>query len=129
MRSYGGLTKKERLRRAAEYLQFIHPKAVVKLELSDSYANIADAVRDDNRMGIDYLYDALGAAGVEPKTMAMRGGTDGSYLSVKGILTPNYFTGAHNFHSNCEFLPLKSWEKSLGVTLALIALTAENKRG
>ena len=121
--------KKERLRRAAEYLQFIHPKAVVKLELSDSYANIADAVREDNRMGIDYLYDALGAAGVEPKTMAMRGGTDGSYLSVKGILTPNYFTGAHNFHSNCEFLPMKSWENSLDVTLALIALTAENKRG
>ena len=86
-------------------------------------------VRDDNRVGIDYLYDALSTAGVEPKTTAMRGGTDGSYLSVKGILTPNYFTGAHNFHSNCEFLPMKSWEKSLEVTLAIIDLTAKNARG
>ena len=97
--------KKETLVRAAEYLRFRHPKAGIEIELSDSYANIADAVRDDNRVGIDYLYDALSTAGVEPKTTAMRGGTDGSYLSVKGILTPNYFTGAHNFHSNCEFLP------------------------
>ena len=121
--------KKEKLVRAAEYLRFRHPKAVIEIELSDSYANIADAVRDDNRVGIDYLYDALAAAGVEPKTTAMRGGTDGSYLSVKGILTPNYFTGAHNFHSNCEFLPMKSWEKSLEVTLAIIDLTAKNARG
>ena len=121
--------KKETLVRAAEYLRFRHPKAGIEIELSDSYANIADAVRDDNRVGIDYLYDALSTAGVEPKTTAMRGGTDGSYLSVKGILTPNYFTGAHNFHSNCEFLPMKSWEKSLEVTLAIIDLTAKNARG
>lgn len=121
--------KKEKLVRAAEYLRFRHPKAGIEIELSDSYANIADAVRDDNRVGIDYLYDALATAGVEPKTTAMRGGTDGSYLSVKGILTPNYFTGAHNFHSNCEFLPMKSWEKSLEVTLAIIDLTAKNARG
>lgn len=121
--------KKEKLVRAAEYLRFRHPKASIEIELSDSYANIADAVRDDNRVGIDYLYDALSTAGVEPKTTAMRGGTDGSYLSVKGILTPNYFTGAHNFHSNCEFLPMKSWEKSLEVTLAIIDLTAKNARG
>ena len=121
--------KKEKLVRAAEYLRFRHPKAGIEIELSDSYANIADAVRDDNRVGIDYPYDALATAGVEPKTTAMRGGTDGSYLSVKGILTPNYFTGAHNFHSNCEFLPMKSWEKSLEVTLAIIDLTAKNARG
>ena len=71
----------------------------------------------------------LEIAGVKANTIAMRGGTDGSYLSVKGILTPNYFTGAHNFHSNCEFLPMKSWEKSLEVTLAIIDLTAKNARG
>ena len=50
----------------------------------------------------------------------MRGGTDGSYLSTRGILTPNYFTGAHNFHSNKEFLPMDSFYKSLLVTLELM---------
>ena len=120
--------KKAKLVAAAEYLRVRHPKARIEIELSDSYANIADAVRDDNRMGIDYLYKALEMAGVEAKTTAMRGGTDGSYLSVVGLLTPNYFTGAHNFHSNCEFLPMKSWEKSLEVTLALIEIAANAQK-
>ncbi|MDY4163275.1 MAG: peptidase T, partial [Sutterella sp.] len=92
--------------------------------LSDAYANIGDSVTPENRQGIDNLYRACELCGVEAKTVAMRGGTDGSFISTKGILPPNYFTGAHNFHSNCEFLPMKSWEKSLEVTLALVALAA-----
>ena len=112
--------KKAKLVAAAEYLRVRHPRAVIDIELSDSYANIADSIRDDNREAIDRLYRALEAAGVEAKTTAMRGGTDGSYLSVKGVLTPNYFTGAHNFHSRAEFLPMNSWVKSLEVTLELM---------
>ena len=56
----------------------------------------------------------------------MRGGTDGSALSVRGVVTPNYFTGAHNFHSYAEFLPLNAFEKSLNVTLKLIDLSCNN---
>ena len=70
------------------------------------------------------LFDALDELKIEPKVYAMRGGTDGSALSARGIVTPNYFTGAHNFHSYAEFLPLKSFEKSLAVTLKLIELNA-----
>ena len=55
----------------------------------------------------------------------MRGGTDGSYISTLGIPTPNYFTGALNFHSVCEFMPMSSWVKSLEVTLKLVELTAK----
>lgn len=112
--------KKTKLAAAAEYLKIRHPRAEISIELSDSYANIADAIRDDNRRGIDLLYQVFKELGIEAKTKAMRGGTDGSYLSVMGILTPNYFTGAHNFHSRAEFLPMSSWEKSLEVTLALM---------
>ena len=52
------------------------------------------------------------------------GGTDGSALSAKGLVTPNYFTGACNFHSYAEFLPLPSLHKSLEMTLELVRLTA-----
>ena len=91
------------------------------------YGNIADALTDDNRCAVDHLYRALEIAGVKANTIAMRGGTDGSFISTQGIPTPNYFTGAHNFHSSCEFMPMSSWVKSLGVTLRLVALTAEAK--
>ena len=63
---------------------------------------------------------------IEPKTISMRGGTDGSALSVKGLLTPNYFTGAHNFHSIYEFLPIESFHKSLETTLEIIKIVSEN---
>ena len=54
----------------------------------------------------------------------MRGGTDGSALSARGIATPNYFTGAHNFHSPFEFLPVPSFVRSHEVTARIVALAA-----
>ena len=60
--------------------------------------------------------------GIEIQDIAMRGGTDGSFLSTRGIPTPNYFTGAENFHSVSEFLPLGAMENSCRTTLKLIEL-------
>ena len=91
------------------------------------YGNIADALTDDNRCAVDHLYRALEIAGVKANTIAMRGSTDGSFISTQGVITPNYFTGACNFHSYAEFLPLPSLHKSLEMTLELVRLTAGNK--
>ena len=85
-----------------------------------------DALNDDNKVCIDYLYEALRELGIEPKPKAMRGGTDGSFISTKGIPTPNYFTGALNFHSSAEFLPMDAFENSCLVTLKLMELIAKN---
>ena len=114
--------RKEQIRNAVEFLKLRHPKAVIELTMSDTYGNIADAIREDNKKCIDFIYQAMEELDITPKTIAMRGGTDGSFISTKGILTPNYFTGAHNFHSNCEFWPLGAAEKSCRMTLKLIEL-------
>ena len=114
--------RKEQIRNAVEFLKLRHTKAVIELTMSDTYGNIADAIREDNKKCIDYIYQAMEELDITPKTIAMRGGTDGSFISTKGILTPNYFTGAHNFHSNCEFWPLGAAEKSCLMTLKLIEL-------
>ncbi|MDO5531760.1 peptidase T [Sutterella sp.] len=120
----GYRAKKARIMAAAEMLREKHPRAGIELTMSDTYGNIADAIGPENRACIDLLHRAFEAEGVTPREIAMRGGTDGSYISTRGIPSPNYFTGAHNFHSSCEFMPFSSWEKSLAVTLRLIALTA-----
>lgn len=117
--------KKALLKQAVEFLKVRHPRAVISYTQEDVYSNIADAVTPENRSCIDLLYKALEEVGVKAKTIAMRGGTDGSYISTQGIPTPNYFTGAHNFHSVCEFMPMSSWVKSLEVTLKLVELTAK----
>ena len=114
--------RKEQIKNAVEFLKLRHPKAVIELTMSDTYGNIADAIREDNKKCIDFIYQAMEELEITPKTIAMRGGTDGSFISTKGILTPNYFTGAHNFHSNCEFWPLGAAEKSCRMTLKLIEL-------
>ncbi len=117
--------RKKYIADAVEYVKAKNPKAGIELSVTDVYGNIADAIRDDNRKCIDYIYEAMKELGIEPKTIAMRGGTDGSFISTKGILTPNYFTGAHNFHSNCEFMPMDAVEKSCLMTLKLIELIAK----
>lgn len=112
--------RKQTIRANVERLKHQEPRAQVRCTLEDIYGNIADAMTLDNRQAVDFLYEALDELAITPKTIAMRGGTDGSYLSTRGIFTPNYFTGALNFHSRYEFLPLPSLEKSCQVTLKLV---------
>ena len=115
--------KKAYLADCAGMIRKKYPRASVQLQIDDVYGNIRDAVTDENRGCIDDLFAAMRELGIRPDVIAMRGGTDGSYLSTKGILTPNYFTGAHNFHAVCEFLPMSSFELSCRVTLKLVELT------
>ena len=123
----GYKAKKALIAAAVEYLKVRYPRARFALSFEDVYGNIADAIKPENSACVDLLREAMAIEGVKPINLAMRGGTDGSFISTQGIPTPNYFTGAHNFHSSCEFMPMSSWVKSLGVTLRLVALTAEAK--
>ena len=113
-------------RENVERLKKMEPRARVELELVDIYGNIADAVTDENHKAIDYIYDAMKELGITPKTIAMRGGTDGSYISTQKIMTPNYFSGGMNFHSRFEFLPVSSFVKSYEMTMKLLELIVKN---
>lgn len=117
--------KKQQIRDAVEQLKKMEPRTHVSLSLEDVYGNIKDALTDDNKQAIDFIYQAMEGLGITPKTIAMRGGTDGAYISTKGIFTPNYFTGGLNFHSKYEFLPVPSLEKSYEVTMKIIQLVYE----
>lgn len=121
--------KKALIEANVKQLQAQYPRATITCELSDTYGNIADAITEDNKKAIDYVYEAMDRLGITPKTIAMRGGTDGSFISTQGILTPNYFTGALNFHSKYEFLPIDSFYKSYEMTLTLIQLIYEKAQG
>lgn len=114
--------KKQKIRDAVAALQAKEPRARIRLDMEDTYGNIADALTPENHKAIDYIYEAMKELEITPKTIAMRGGTDGSFISTKGIFTPNYFTGGLNFHSKYEFLPLPSLEKSYQVTMKIVEL-------
>lgn len=120
--------KKKSLERIQHFLQEKHPRVEIKLTMEDVYSNILDALESDNEPAITLLKKAMENLSITPQVIAMRGGTDGSALSQKGIPTPNYFTGAHQFHSAFEFLPLSSFYKSFEVTRELIRLWSNEKR-
>ena len=111
---------KKYLMNIVEYLRKKYEKANIEIEIEDVYRNICDCIDDENVLAIEKLKEAYTFLGIEPEIIPMRGGTDGSYLSKRNILTPNYFTGALNFHSNKEYLPTNSFYKSFLVTLELM---------
>lgn len=116
--------RKRQIGEVAQKIAARYPTARVEYSISDTYSNISNAITDDRR-AIDLIFAALDELNIEPKVIPMRGGTDGAALSAKGLLTPNFFTGAHNFHSRFEFLPLKSFEASYSVALKLCLLAAQ----
>lgn len=129
IRDFDRKTYEARQRYIVSVLELIrkrHPRAVVEWTMEEQYGNIMDSLGDD-AYPVDLLYSALGELGIAAKTLAMRGGTDGSALSARGLVTPNYFTGGHNFHSYAEFLPIPSFHKSLEVTLKIVELAAKGR--
>jgi len=103
--------------------QAAHPRAKVTCAIEDSYSNIAASLGND-RSCLDLLERGFGELGITPRIMPLRGGTDGSALSLRGIPTPNYFTGGLNFHSRFECLPVPSFVLAYRLTERLCGLAA-----
>ena len=115
--------RKRQVQEAVAATRAVYPRATVACRIDDTYANIASTLGDDRR-SVELMARAFDALGIVPDIIAMRGGTDGSALSARGIPTPNYFTGAHNFHSAFEFLPVPAFVRSYELTARIVSLAS-----
>ncbi len=115
-------SKKYYIQQVIALMQLRYPKAKISLKIEDTYSNIKESMNEHNKEALEILCKALQQCNIEPKNFPMRGGTDGSFLSSRGLFTPNFFTGAHNFHSAFEFLPLCSFYKSFEVAKAICTM-------
>lgn len=115
--------RKQQVHAAAAEIGRRYPSGDITVTMSDIYSNISNALGEDRR-AIDLLLSALDTLAIAPKIIPMRGGTDGAALSAKGLFTPNYFTGAHNFHSRFEFLPVSAFVNSYALTRQICLLAA-----
>ena len=114
--------KKEYIGEVVAFMQKRYERAKFSLRIIDDYANLKDSMNEDSKESILLLKEAFKICEIEPNIFPMRGGTDGSALSIRGLFVPNFFTGAHNFHSAFEFLPIKSFYKSFEVAKTLVEL-------
>ncbi len=91
-----------------------------KISIKDTYYNMK-AVIDRHPELIEDAANAFRAAGVEPITVPVRGGTDGAVLSYMGIPCPNLSAGGENFHGVHEFVSVQSMEAMVRVLVALVS--------
>lgn len=115
--------RKRRLEEVTAEIAALYPTGRIECRVSDTYGNIHDSLGNDHRP-VDLLFGALEALQIRRKQIPMRGGTDGAALSARGLPTPNFFTGAYNFHSRYEFLPVPAFEKSFEVARMICTLAA-----
>lgn len=105
-------------------VQALHPRTRIELKITEQYRNMKDFMGEDSRV-VDFMWEAAKRAGIEPKWEPIRGGTDGSRLTEKGLPTPNIFTGGLNFHGPTEWLSVDAMEKSVETVVNLAYLWAE----
>ena len=98
----------------------------VQLTITPTYRNMKEVI-DRYPFLIDNLKRAIALADLTPRSVAFRGGTDGSALSHRGLPCPNLSAGYENAHGRFEFVPIRSMEKNVEILLHLTALFAEMK--
>ena len=96
----------------------------VKLSIHDEYRNMADIINNDPR-SVDIATKAMENLGITVNKDPIRGGTDGSKISFKGLPTPNIFAGGENFHGRFEFVSVQSIQKAIDVIVEIAKVAAE----
>lgn len=121
LRSHG-----EALQAAVAALAKLEPRATLMCEITKQYRNMRYWLEEDMRPA-DLAMEAVRQAGLEPRVAPIRGGTDGSQLTERGLPTPNLFCGIHNAHGPLEWTSIHEMEKSLETCLNLIQLWSKEK--
>ena len=102
-------------------------REVIEIEIKDQYYNMKEKVEPVMHI-VDIAEEAMKELEIKPLIKAIRGGTDGSQLSYKGLPCPNIFAGGHNFHGRYEYVPVESMIKATEVICKIAELTAQKAK-
>jgi tripeptide aminopeptidase len=116
------------IRRTAEAVAAAEPRSRVTVSEHPQYPNMRRYV-DAFPQVVDVAERAIRAEGLEPLREPIRGGTDGSILSSRGLPTPNLFTGGHEYHSVREWASVQDMASAAAVVVRLAGLWAAEPPG
>ncbi|HEY0630741.1 MAG TPA: peptidase T [Thermoleophilaceae bacterium] len=108
------------VRRTAEEVVAAEPRARLEIEVVDQYPNMRSYLEPHPEI-VAAAERAIEAEGVEVLHRPIRGGTDGSVLSARGLPTPNVFAGGHEFHSVREWVSVQDMAAAAAVIVRLAA--------
>ncbi len=120
-----GLKEKENyLKGLCDKVMESYGKAKIDFKITEYYRNMKYMLDKEPHV-VDYAMEAIKRAGLEPVRNLIRGGTDGARLSYEGLLTPNIFTGGHNFHSRQEWISVQDMQKAVDTIVELVQVWHE----
>jgi tripeptide aminopeptidase len=108
----------EMVRRTAEEVTQREPRARLEVEVKRQYPNMRRYVERFPQV-VELAERALRAEGLEPLRVPIRGGTDGSVLSERGLPTPNLFAGGSEFHSVREWASVQDMASAAATIVRL----------
>ena len=112
--------RKETMARIGAYLEAKYGPGTVEVRLTDSYYNMKEKILPHPQV-LEWARAAYRKAGVEPRDVPIRGGTDGARLSYLGLPCPNLSTGGYHFHGVYEYIPVASLEKMTEILVHLLS--------
>ena len=119
----GLAAKGDLLRKVCEAVQAGEPRARITCEITPQYRNMRYWLETD-MTPVELARNAARAHGIEPISVPIRGGTDGSRLTEMGVPTPNIFTGMQNIHGPLEWISVQDMRRATEVCLTLVEQAA-----
>ncbi|MEQ1906216.1 MAG: peptidase T [Pirellulaceae bacterium] len=107
------------IRRAAAETESEFPGLKIDVKIQKQYRNMAEGLTKEPR-AVQLAVEAHTRLGRKPQLSIIRGGTDGSQLTEKGLPTPNLSSGQHNIHSPLEWASLDEMAAACQVGLEIV---------
>ena len=115
------LQKKEMMQEIGGILNKKYGNGAVCVTIRDSYYNMREKIEPCMHI-VERAKKAMEAVGITPKTVPIRGGTDGARLSFMGLPCPNLCTGGENFHGRFEYIPVEDMEACVRVLHRIVTM-------
>lgn len=106
------------LRQVCEAVAATEPRAEITCEITPQYRNMRYWLESD-MTPVDLARESARALGIEPVSVPIRGGTDGSRLTEMGVPCPNLFTGMQNIHGPLEWISAQDMAIATQLCLAI----------
>lgn len=116
----------DRLREIAAQVATETDGLSVDVEVRRQYRNLRDGLADLPE-AVELAQQAFANLDRPCMTTVVRGGTDGSQLTEKGLPTPNLSSGQHNIHSVTEFACLDEMVEAIEHLIELLSLWSEKR--
>jgi tripeptide aminopeptidase len=107
-------------------LQATEPRARITCTITEQYRNMRYWLENDMRP-VELAREACRRRGIEHFSQPIRGGTDGSRLTERGVPTPNLFTGMQNIHGPHEWVSVQDMRRAAEMCIELAQLWSRER--